>query len=89
MALGVLLLNFASLLMLRASDLFSGVDESSPNNPRLILKKPWKSLINSQNIGTFILHCLYTSDRRKIEKKTEKDEQSISDKGDLQLSTTL
>lgn len=58
--------------MLRASDLFSGVDESWPNNPRQILKKPLKSLINPQNIGTFILHCLYTSDRIKIEKKTEK-----------------
>lgn len=39
LALDVLLLNLASLLMLRASDLFSGVDESSPNNPCLILKK--------------------------------------------------
>ena len=84
----VLLLNLASLLMLRASDLFSGVDESSPNNSRLILKKSWKSLINPQNIGTFILHCLYASDRSKIEKKTGKKEQSISVKGDLQLSTT-
>lgn len=73
--------------MLRASDLFSGVDESWPNNPRQILKKPLKSLIYPQNIGTFILHCLYTSDRIKIEKKTEKKEQSISDKGDL--STTF